>query len=105
MQTGEGCSFLSNRRARKWLFQWIIAKFLDAVDGYLTARRNGNAAACELFLDDMKKARFAAHEAALEEIWLLPPKLGRNDQLFAWYEKMMRHLLYEAPNPGPRPSR
>jgi hypothetical protein len=36
-------------------------EYVDAVDGYLTARRNGNAAACALFFDDMKKARVAAH--------------------------------------------
>jgi hypothetical protein len=52
-------------------------EYFDAVDGYLTARRNGNAAACGLFLDDMKKARVAAHEAGfreqMEEIWCLPP--------------------------------
>ena len=58
----------------------IIAKYVDAVDGYLTARRNGNAAACALFFDDMKKARRAAHEAGfreqMEEIWLLPRSSG-----------------------------
>jgi hypothetical protein len=44
------------------LFQWDYRQeYFDAVYGYLTARRNGNAAASEVFLDDMKKARVAAH--------------------------------------------
>jgi hypothetical protein len=80
-------------------------EYVDAVDGYLTARRSGNAAACALFFDDMKKARRAAHEAGfreqMEEIWLLPPKLGCSDVQLDWYEKMMRHLLHGTPNPGP----
>jgi hypothetical protein len=58
------------------LFQWDYRQeYFDAVDGYLTARRNGDAASCALFFDDMKNARRAAHEAVfreqMEEIWLL----------------------------------
>lgn len=80
--------------------------YVQAVDGFVAAKRRFDHAAAEGYRSTMRlirdRARLDGHQEAMEAVWTdVPDPLGLAE--LAWFEAATGHKLHGGPDPGPKP--